>query len=172
MFTVPTSPILRRTAGGDPLPWRPGRMALITRSSLFRPSLLPASWRDGGARRAMSVVGRPSVVRHRWRAAFSRFARLTRDADVVHYLFPWPFADLLHRRSVRNTRRCLLTYPAVVRQRWLGAAYAPLMWRTLRSMRVIVAELSGLRANQPDPVRSFDTRQGAGHSAGDRGKLV
>jgi rhamnosyl/mannosyltransferase len=34
----------------------------------------------------------------------------------------------------------VLTYVSdVVRQRWLGKAYAPLMWRTLRAMKVIVA---------------------------------
>ena len=72
-------------------------------------------------------------------AAFSRFAGLAREADVVHYLFPWPFADVL-RATVGSDRPAVLTYVSdVVRQRWLGAAYAPLMWRTLRSMRVIVA---------------------------------
>lgn len=72
-------------------------------------------------------------------AAFSRFASLARESDVVHYLFPWPFADLLHA-TVRPDCPAVLTYISdVVRQRWLGAAYAPLMWRTLRSMRAIVA---------------------------------
>ncbi len=72
-------------------------------------------------------------------AAFATFSRLARDTDVVHYLFPWPFADVLHA-AVRPCRPAVLTYISdVVRQRWLGAAYAPLMWRTLRQMRVIVA---------------------------------
>ena len=72
-------------------------------------------------------------------AAFTAFARLARAADVLHYLFPWPFADVLHA-VVRPHQPAVLTYISdVVRQRWLGAAYAPLMWRTLRQMRVIVA---------------------------------
>lgn len=72
-------------------------------------------------------------------AAFTAFARLARAADVLHYLFPWPFADVLHA-VVRPDQPAVLTYISdVVRQRWLGAAYAPLMWRTLRQMRVIVA---------------------------------
>lgn len=82
-------------------------------------------------------------------AAFSRFARLTRDADVVHYLFPWPFADLLHA-TIRPEHPAVLTYISdVVRQRWLGAAYAPLMWRTLRSMRVIVANCPAYARTSP-----------------------
>lgn len=72
-------------------------------------------------------------------AAFSTYARLAREADVLHLLFPWPFADVLHA-AVRPDRPAVMTYISdVVRQRFLGPAYAPLMWRTLRSMRLIVA---------------------------------
>lgn len=72
-------------------------------------------------------------------AALATFARLAREAEVLHYLFPWPFSDVLHA-VIRPTSAAVLTYVSdVVRQRWLGAAYAPLMWRTLRQMRVIVA---------------------------------
>jgi glycosyltransferase involved in cell wall biosynthesis len=82
-------------------------------------------------------------------AAFSRFARLAREADVVHYLFPWPFADVLHA-AVRPQRPAVLTYISdVVRQRLLGAAYAPLMWRTLRSMRAIVANCPAYARTSP-----------------------
>lgn len=72
-------------------------------------------------------------------AAFSRFKTLSHEADLVHLLFPWPFGDVLHATS-RVARPAMMTYVSdVVRQRMLGAAYAPLMWRTLRAMRVIVA---------------------------------
>ena len=82
-------------------------------------------------------------------AAFSRFAGLAREADVVHYLFPWPFADVL-RATVGSDRPAVLTYVSdVVRQRWLGAAYAPLMWRTLRSMRAIVANCPAYARTSP-----------------------
>lgn len=72
-------------------------------------------------------------------AAFTEFARQVHQADVLHYLFPWPFADVLHA-AMRPDCPAVMTYISdVVRQRFLGAAYAPLMWRTLRQMRVIVA---------------------------------
>lgn len=72
-------------------------------------------------------------------SAFTKFAQLARESDVLHYLFPWPFADVLHA-VVQPDRPAVLTYISdVVRQRWLGSLYAPLMWRTLRQMRVIVA---------------------------------
>lgn len=72
-------------------------------------------------------------------ASFKTFGRLTSEVDVLHYLFPWPFADVLHAIT-RPDKPMVLTYISdVVRQRWLGAAYAPLMWHTMRQARVIVA---------------------------------
>ncbi len=71
--------------------------------------------------------------------AFLTFRQLANEADVIHYLFPWPFADLLHQ-CVRPHTPSVLTYISdIVRQKWLGAAYTPLMQRTLRSMQAIVA---------------------------------
>ena len=72
-------------------------------------------------------------------AAFRRFAESAMWADVIHYHFPWPFADLLHL-VVRPKEPAVMTYHSdIVRQRWLGRAYAPLMQGMLRCMRAIVA---------------------------------
>jgi glycosyltransferase involved in cell wall biosynthesis len=82
-------------------------------------------------------------------AAFTTFSRLASEADVLHYLFPWPFADVLHAVT-RPDRPAALTYISdVVRQRWLGAAYAPLMWHTLRKMRVIIANSPAYARTSP-----------------------
>ena len=70
--------------------------------------------------------------------AFKVYHRLAEWADVVHYHFPWPFADLLHLTS-RTRRPSVVTYHSdIVRQRVLGALYAPLMNRFLRSVDRIV----------------------------------
>jgi len=72
-------------------------------------------------------------------AAFRKFAESTKWADVIHYHFPWPFADLLHL-VVRPMAPAVMTYHSdIVRQRWLGRVYAPLMQGMLRGMRAIVA---------------------------------
>lgn len=72
-------------------------------------------------------------------AAFSRFARACAESDIVHYQFPWPFADVLHS-VVRPAVPAVITYQSdVVRQRFLGRLYVPLMWKMLRSMRLVVA---------------------------------
>jgi glycosyltransferase involved in cell wall biosynthesis len=74
-----------------------------------------------------------------WIAAVRRFKELVRDADVVHYHFPWPFADVLHLMS-RCSLPSVMTYHSdIVRQRLLGIIYRPLMMRTLRSMSAVVA---------------------------------
>lgn len=72
-------------------------------------------------------------------AAFRQFAKACDESNVVHYQFPWPFEDVLHA-IVRPKIPAVMTYQSdVIRQKFLGAIYAPLMWRTLKSMRVIVA---------------------------------
>ena len=72
-------------------------------------------------------------------AAFKQFAQACSQSDVVHYQFPWPFEDVLHA-LVRPRIPAVMTYQSdVVRQKFFGVMYAPLMWRTLKAMRVIVA---------------------------------
>ncbi|TXL66343.1 glycosyltransferase [Zeimonas arvi] len=81
--------------------------------------------------------------------AFATFRRLAEEADVVHYLFPWPFADMLHR-VVRHRKPSVMTYISdIVRQRVLGAAYTPLMWRTLHEMSAIVANAPSYASSSP-----------------------
>lgn len=108
-----------------------------------------------------SVILRPEarVVRCRsWAApascdlggirSFSTFRSLVEKADIVHYLFPWPFADLLHQTAPQKPT--ILTYVSdIVRQRWLGTLYEPLMWRTLRSMDAIVSNVPSYAATSP-----------------------
>ena len=70
--------------------------------------------------------------------AGNRFRELVDWADVVHYHFPWPFADFLHiYHSVQKP--CIVTYHSdIVRQRLLGKLYRPLMNRLLSSVDRIV----------------------------------
>ncbi len=71
--------------------------------------------------------------------AFTLFAELANQADLIHYHFPWPFADLMHL-TVRPLAPAIMTYHSdVVRQKWLSALYSPLMNMTLASMKAIVA---------------------------------
>lgn len=82
-------------------------------------------------------------------ASFKTFAQLTSEADVLHHWFPWPFADVL-KLLTSSDKPLVLTYISdVVRQRWLGAAYAPLMWHTLKQARVVVANSPAYAQTSP-----------------------
>jgi rhamnosyl/mannosyltransferase len=72
-------------------------------------------------------------------AAFGAFARLAAEADVLHYHFPYPFADIVHLAS-RVKKPVVVTYHSdIVRQKLLLEAYRPLMHAFLRRADRIVA---------------------------------
>ncbi len=60
-------------------------------------------------------------------------------ADVVHYQFPWPFADLMHLMH-RVHKPSVATYQSdIVRQKRLMQLYRPMMDRFLDSVDRVVA---------------------------------
>ncbi len=72
-------------------------------------------------------------------SAYGRFSQLARQADIIHYHFPWPFMDLLHFAG-RIQKPCLVTYHSdIIRQRLLLSVYRPLMNRFMRDVDQIVA---------------------------------
>ncbi|MEC5407888.1 glycosyltransferase family 4 protein [Paraburkholderia sp. MPAMCS5] len=72
-------------------------------------------------------------------AAFRKFSDLARNADVIHYHFPWPFADVVHF-ATRLGKPSVLTYHSdIVRQKFLLQLYKPLRNRFLSSVDAIVA---------------------------------
>jgi glycosyltransferase involved in cell wall biosynthesis len=81
--------------------------------------------------------------------ALAEFRRQVDWADVVHYQFPWPFADLLHLACARG-KPSVVTYQSdVVRQKWLRRAYQPLMSRFLESAGMVVATSPQYRDSSP-----------------------
>ena len=72
-------------------------------------------------------------------AAFRRFSELAAWADVLHFHFPWPYADLLNLLPVARRPKVMTYHSDIVRQRVLLHLYAPLMRRTLKSMDAVVA---------------------------------
>jgi len=71
-------------------------------------------------------------------AGFLGFRQLAAAADVVHYHFPWPFADLMHLVHRVRTPSLVTYHSDVVRQRTLMRIYAPLMRRFFASVDAIV----------------------------------
>lgn len=81
--------------------------------------------------------------------SLSRFRKLSKQSNVLHFLFPWPYADLMQALVGTKTPAVLTYVSDVVRQRWLGKAYAPLMWRTLRNVKAIVANCPAYASTSP-----------------------
>jgi glycosyltransferase involved in cell wall biosynthesis len=72
-------------------------------------------------------------------AALRELARMAREADVVHYHFPWPFMDLAHFVA-RVRKPTVVTYHSdIVRQKQLLRLYQPLKHRFLQSVDTIIA---------------------------------
>lgn len=72
-------------------------------------------------------------------SAFLRFAELAKQADVIHYHFPWPFMDVVHF-STKVQKPTVVTYHSdIVRQKYLLKIYSPLQWKFLNDMSRIVA---------------------------------
>ncbi|WP_345789465.1 glycosyltransferase family 4 protein [Paraburkholderia terrae] len=72
-------------------------------------------------------------------AAFRRFSELAQHADLIHYHFPWPFADVVHF-ATRVRKPSIVTYHSdIVRQKFLLQFYRPLRDRFLSSVDKIVA---------------------------------
>lgn len=116
------------------------RFGIQTKVFTLSPNPAPTtiSRPEGMVLRARSWAAPASCDLGGW-AAFRQFAEACSQSDVVHYQFPWPFEDVLHA-VVRPRIPAVMTYQSdVIRQKFLGAIYAPLMWRTLKSMRAIIA---------------------------------
>lgn len=71
--------------------------------------------------------------------ALRQFRELVEWADVLHYQFPWPFADVLHLLGGAG-KPAMVTYQSdIVRQQWLMKGYQLLMKRFLSGMDAIIA---------------------------------
>lgn len=66
------------------------------------------------------------------------FNKIIMNADILHYHFPWPFAEFLHVIN-RVKKPSLVTYHSdIVRQNILKLFYKPFMNNFLKSMQYIV----------------------------------
>ncbi len=69
--------------------------------------------------------------------------------DVVHYHFPWPFADLLEQIAGGNKPYIVTYHSDIVRQKVLGKYYRPLMNRFLGNASRVVATSQNYFASSP-----------------------
>ncbi|MDE1182991.1 glycosyltransferase [Paraburkholderia sp.] len=88
--------------------------------------------------------------------ALLQFRALARWADVLHFHFPWPFADVLQLLGMTGKPAVMTYHSDIVRQQALGAVYAPLMRFMLRSMTAVVATSPAYAQTSPQLTRIVD----------------
>ena len=72
-------------------------------------------------------------------SAFSKFKKMSNDADIIHYHFPNPFGDLLHL-ACRPQKPSVVTYHSdIIKQKSLLHIYSPLKQWFLNSVDHIVS---------------------------------
>ncbi|MCG5496572.1 glycosyltransferase [Ectothiorhodospira variabilis] len=80
---------------------------------------------------------------------FRAFRRQANWADIIHYHFPWPLADVAHILMAPR-KPSLITYHAdIVRQQGLLRLYRPIMHRFLGQLDTIVATSSNYAHTSP-----------------------
>lgn len=68
-----------------------------------------------------------------------QFKELAAKADLIHYHFPWPFADMVHQLVSPKIPTVLTYHSDIIRQRLLLRLYRPLKQQFLKSVDHIVA---------------------------------
>ncbi len=72
-------------------------------------------------------------------SAIRHFSKLAKSADLIHYHFPWPLADVAHFLSGHNKPTIVTYHSDIVKQKILLPLYTPLMNSFLQSVDSIVA---------------------------------
>lgn len=82
-------------------------------------------------------------------AAISRFKDLATQADIIHYHFPWPFADLAHFLAHIKKPSIVTYHSDIIKQKKLLQLYKPLMYFFLSRVNHIVATSANYVASSP-----------------------
>lgn len=77
------------------------------------------------------------------------FHQITRDYDLLHYHFPWPFADLMHLLTYTNKPTVVSYHSDIVRQKWLKIIYNPVMRIFLNQADAIIASSDNYVQSSP-----------------------
>lgn len=89
-------------------------------------------------------------------SALKDFTELAREADIVHYHFPWPYMDLVHFMARVNKPSVVSYHSDIVKQKWLLKLYQPLMHRFFQSVDRVVASSPNYAAHSPVLTRFKD----------------
>ncbi len=82
-------------------------------------------------------------------SAFFKFKKLVREADIIHYHFPYPFADALHLLAGQNKPSVVSYHSDIIKQKRLLKLYRPLM-------RMFLSKVDRIVAASPNYLKSSD----------------
>lgn len=71
-------------------------------------------------------------------SAFLKFKKLAKKADIVHYHFPYPFADFLHFACLINKPYVITYHSDIVKQKFVFLFYKFLMYKFLDHSKSII----------------------------------
>jgi len=81
-------------------------------------------------------------------SSLKTFRNLVATSDIIHLYHPWPFADFLSLTS--KHKPTVVTYVSdIIRQQLIGYLHRPLLNKTLRDARVIVANCPAYIKSSP-----------------------
>ncbi|MDV7021513.1 glycosyltransferase family 4 protein [Atlantibacter subterranea] len=86
-----------------------------------------------------------------------KFKELAKQADVIHYHFPFPFMDMLHFLCGIKKPTVVSYHSDIVKQKIILRLYSPLMNRFLSSVDYIVAASPNYAQNSPI-LRTFENK--------------
>ncbi|MFQ6562048.1 glycosyltransferase [Dickeya dianthicola] len=72
-------------------------------------------------------------------SSIRKFKKLAESADIIHYHFPYPFADMLHFICKIKKPTVVSYHSDILKQKYLLKLYKPLMYHFLDSVTSIVA---------------------------------
>lgn len=79
----------------------------------------------------------------------SKFKYIAEDYDVLHYHFPWPYADLLHLLSGIKKPSVVTYHSDILKQKTLNILYQPLMRRFFKKVDRIITTSENLLNSSP-----------------------
>ncbi len=82
-------------------------------------------------------------------ALLRNFRRFSQNFDILHYHFPWPFADLTNLLKLVNKPVIVTYHSDIVRQKWLKIIYNPLMHLFLNQADAIITSSDNYLKSSP-----------------------
>jgi len=80
---------------------------------------------------------------------YKNFKHEIQNADILHYHFPWPYADFLHLTSKVKAKSIVTYHSDIIKQKSLNFFYKPIMHKFFQKMDAIIPTSQNLLDTSP-----------------------